>query len=281
MSGMNFLAQVIASIFLLHSKTPQNHPPESCVEDVAANCTRELISCATDLDCISVLVCITGCDPEDAECSYTCGMIGLDNQPFLDMSQCMADIGCLPTYPDDGICLAEDSDALQELTDLPNQVAGDWWVVKGQNCGQDGWPGAYDWYPCQHHRIFELDDGSWINNITYCAGSDSVCSSPIFTTIPIAYSWAPGVMRLDYPPSEAPVSPQIEYYRYMTYPSDYVFVAWCASTPVVNYNGAFILSRNRNLDGLADLPEVEAEFRATAERLGIDYDSMCETDNTE
>ena len=39
----------------------------------------------------------------------------------------------------------------QELNNLPNQVAGDWWVVKGQNCGQDGWPGGYDWYPCQGH----------------------------------------------------------------------------------------------------------------------------------
>ena len=62
-------------------------------------------------------------------------------------------------------------------------------------------------------------------------------------------------------------------------PNDYVFVAWCASTPVVNYNGAFVLSRHRNLDALS--PEAEGEFRATAEKLGIDYDSMCETDNTE
>ena len=98
---------------------------------------------------------------------------------------------------------------VQELTDLPNQVSGDWWVVKGQNCGQEGWPGAYDWYPCQHHRLIELEDGSWINNITYCAGSDSVCSSPIFVTTPIAYMWAPGVIKLDYPPTEAPVSPQV------------------------------------------------------------------------
>ena len=82
-------------------------------------------------------------------------------------------------------------------------------MVKGQNCGQEGWPGAYDWYPCQHHRLIELEDGSWINNITYCAGSDSVCSSPIFVTTPIAYMWAPGVIKLDYPATEAPVSPQV------------------------------------------------------------------------
>ena len=68
----------------------------------------------------------------------------------------------------------------------------------------------------------------------------------------------------------------------MSFPHpDYAFVAWCASTPVVNYNGAFILSRNRNLDGLAELPEVEAELRETAEKLGIEYEAMCETDNAE
>ena len=76
-----------------------------------------------DLDCISVLLCIAGCDPEDAECSYTCGMIGLENQPFLDISQCMADLGCLPTYPDDGTCLAEDADALQVASSV--ELLGD------------------------------------------------------------------------------------------------------------------------------------------------------------
>ena len=68
----------------------------------------------------------------------------------------------------------------------------------------------------------------------------------------------------------------------MSFPHpDYVFVAWCATGPLVDHNGAFILSRGRNLAGLADLPEVEAELLATAEKLGIDYDTMCESDNTD
>ena len=46
-------------------------------------------------------------------------------------------------YEDDGICMAEDSDALQEITDI-SQVQGDWWVLKGQNCGQDEiWRGKH------------------------------------------------------------------------------------------------------------------------------------------
>ena len=63
--------------------------------------------------CISALVCMAQCDLEDVDCAFTCGMLALDNQPFLDISQCMADIGCLPEYPDDGVCLAEDSQAIQ------------------------------------------------------------------------------------------------------------------------------------------------------------------------
>ena len=55
----------------------------------------------------------------------------------------------------------------------------------------------------------------------------------------------------------------------------------CGSNPALNFNGAFVLARERNLDGLAFLPEVELVLRATAESLGIDYDAMCESDNTD
>ena len=62
---------------------------------------------------MGAILCTGRCDEDDAECAFECGMDALDNQPFLDISQCMADIGCLPEYPDDGVCLAEDSQAIQ------------------------------------------------------------------------------------------------------------------------------------------------------------------------
>ena len=65
---------------------------------------------------MKAVLCMMRCDatdPTDAECAFECSMLALDNQPFLDINQCMADIGCLPEYPDDGICLAEDSQAIQ------------------------------------------------------------------------------------------------------------------------------------------------------------------------
>ena len=48
---MNLLAQVITPILLLNSKHPKNIPatPKDCVEDVAANCMSEIITCATVL----------------------------------------------------------------------------------------------------------------------------------------------------------------------------------------------------------------------------------------
>ena len=82
-------------------------------------------------------------------------------------------------------------------------------MVKGQNCGQEGWPGGYDWYPCQHERYLEVEEEVWINNTTYCAGSDSVCSTPILVTTPNAELKAPGVVRLDYPKGDAPIVPQV------------------------------------------------------------------------
>ena len=99
--------------------------------------------------------------------------------------------------------------SIQDLTDV-SQIAGDWWVVKGQNCGQEGWPSGLDGYPCQHSRFIELSDGSWINNVTYCHGSDSVCSTPIMVVTPDVSLKLPGVVRTDYPEGEAPMRPQVE-----------------------------------------------------------------------
>ncbi len=146
--------------------------------------------------------------PDEAQCSFACGMLD-GNENFSNLLKCMVDNGCMPQYEDDGLCLAADSDALQDLVDI-DSVKGDWWVLKGQNCGQDDvWRGAYDWYPCQHGRFVKVDDGSWINNTTYCNGKDSQCTSDYIVTIPKLSMVSPGVVRHDYPEGEAPIVPQV------------------------------------------------------------------------
>ena len=97
----------------------------------------------------------------------------------------------------------------QDITDI-EQVQGDWWVLKGQNCGQDDiWHGAYDWYPCQHGRFEKVDEGYWINNTTYCNGNNNECTSDLIVTIPKLSIPSPGVVRHDYPEGEAPIVPQV------------------------------------------------------------------------
>ena len=61
---------------------------------------------------------------------------------------------------------------------------------------------------------------------------------------------------------------------------DWAFVVMCGSNPALNFNGAFVLTREKSIKALDSLPNVELALRATAESLGIDYDSMCESDNT-
>ena len=89
------------------------------------------------------------CEPTDSDCAFTCSMAGLENQHFLDfmqvglqpkgkgvdlpystglifsgskshlfMLQCNADIGCLPNYPPDGVCLATADQALQVISKI-------------------------------------------------------------------------------------------------------------------------------------------------------------------
>ena len=63
-------------------------------------------------------------------------------------------------------------------------MAGDWWTVYGESCGQlDGhgdWSGSHDWVPCSHARFLQVEEEEWINNTTFCVGSDSVCQVSIY-----------------------------------------------------------------------------------------------------
>ena len=59
-------------------------------------------------------------------------------------------------------------------------------------------------------------EGDWINNTTYCNGKDSECTSELIVTVPKISLSSPGVVRHDYPNTEAPVTPQVSFYSKMT-----------------------------------------------------------------
>jgi hypothetical protein len=65
----------------------------------------------------------------------------------------------------------------------------------------------------------------------------------------------------------------------VSYPDpDWALVIWCGSNPALDYNGGFVISRHRSLGMLP--ADVEVELREAAERFGINYDTLCESDNT-
>lgn len=245
---------------------------------IATHCFLEAAQCYFDSQCFQVLQCLQECagKPDEAQCSFACGMTD-GNEHFRALLKCMVEGGCMPEYEPDGTCLARDDQALQDVVSL-EQVQGDWWVLKGQNCGQEGWRGGYDWYPCQHGRFLQVDQDEWINNTTYCNGKDSVCTSDTIVTVPKISLVAPGVVRHDYPDGEAPIVPQIEDWKFVAYPDpDWALVIWCGTNPVLEYNGAFVASRQRHL---FDLPsDVEVKLREAATSFGIDFDAMCVSDN--
>jgi len=249
---------------------------------IMTHCLLEFTSCSLDSQCMEILNCMSACDPTDAECGFTCGM-GSEagkNPHFVSLLACMVENGCIERYEESGACLAEDGLAL-DTTDY-SLVSGDWWTVYGQSCGQTDshgeWAGAYDWYPCSHAR-FRLTDNGWINNTTYCPGSDSVCHGDLLVTVPQVYWSSPGVLRHDYPQSEAPVIPQIEDWKWMWVSEDnnWSVVIWCGSNPMLDYNGAFVLSRERSDGSLP--PELEPVIREELGKYGLNLDEMCLTNS--
>jgi len=100
----------------------------------------------------------------------------------------------------------------------------------------------------------------------------------VIVTVPHATLPSPGLIRLDY--DDEPLLPQVEKWHIVSYPeAGYMMVFWCGTNPALDYNGGFVLSRTRTQNDMK--PETEAEFRSVASSLGVDYDAMCVTDNTD
>ena len=125
-------------------------------------------------------------------------------------------------------------------------------------------------------------DGSWINNTTFCGGNDSKClNDKYYVTVPQIYIEAdrPGIVVHDYPLGQAPLVPQIEDWKFVSIPHpDWALVVWCGHNPLIQFNGAYIISRQRSLDNIPK--EVEEEFRRVAPQFSLDYDQLCVSDNT-
>eukprot|EP00929_Paragymnodinium_shiwhaense_P093049 TRINITY_DN5309_c0_g1_i1.p1 TRINITY_DN5309_c0_g1~~TRINITY_DN5309_c0_g1_i1.p1 ORF type:complete len:402 (-),score=89.56 TRINITY_DN5309_c0_g1_i1:302-1435(-) len=283
------------------------------------HCTKEFTACAAKSligePCLKTMECEMGCGKLEKEvghnrapgCSYICEMTtGYKSPAFTDLMTCGKDNKCLPFYPDDGECLATDADALQNVTSL-DQLEGDWWVIKGINCGQvtDGtpfhpgmgypplnptkgknFPGGYDWYPCQHERFvksnghdFPFPTSPWVNNITYCGGANGglkECNTSIIDTVANVTLCAKGVVCHNY--TDAPLKPQFEHWRIISWPHpDYMFTLWCGGTPLLKYNGGITLSKHRSIEGMPKW--VEENFRQTAKRFGVEWEQMCPSNN--
>ena len=197
---------------------------------LAGNCVAPLASCASSLQCMRTVGCVNGCilehlyqEDKVAACAYLCEMThGYQNTEFTDLIGCMLDSQCLEQYPEDGPCIGANKDGLQTVTKMED-IEGDWWVLRGINCGQAPYPGGYDWYPCQHERFIKDSDGQWINKViqfshfaqshlihkpqvTYCGGSQDSCVTDMIVTVANVSMTAPGVVHHDY--TDAPLSPQ-------------------------------------------------------------------------
>ena len=124
-------------------------------------CGKETKACGTDWKCVKAGACNADCQFFHKKTSESCNLLcelnyGYNSTAYRHLMQCMADHKCLPvTGKSDGICEATDAQTLQNVTSIEQigQVpgkSGKWWIVRGQNCGQNSdWPAGFDYFPCQ------------------------------------------------------------------------------------------------------------------------------------
>jgi hypothetical protein len=250
---------------------------------IGKSCKLPAAKCFTNMKCAQTIGCIQTClldniDSEDkiAACAYICEMTyGYENNQFKEMIDCMLKNECLLEYPEDGPCKGSNADAITSVKTMED-IEGDWWVLRGINCGEGVYPGGYDWYPCQHERFIKSANGQWINNVTYCGGKHDQCSTDIIVTIANVSMPAPGVVNHKY--TDAPLDPQEEDWRLVSMPHpDYALMLWCGRLPVLDYAGGIVISRHRDDSGMP--AEVVQEFRDVLKKHDIDWDKTCPSNN--
>ena len=77
------------------------------------------------------------------------------------------------------------------------QVKGKWWIVRGLNCGQPGWPAGFDRLPCQRDEFVSVN-GRWIDRVAYCGGSNGTCSTGMIYSVANVSINVPGVLSVRY-----------------------------------------------------------------------------------
>merc|ERR1711907_78681 len=125
----------LTSITNINAQDP--NPKIGCIVE---HCTPEVAYCELKKDCRDAMNCFRKCasvkDNKTPGCAYLCEMTDGKNSPrYQPVLDCMYNNKCMGHYPKDGTCLARDEDAVQNITSLA-MLKGDWWVLKGINCGQ-------------------------------------------------------------------------------------------------------------------------------------------------
>eukprot|EP00820_Chromera_velia_P018347 Cvel_6806.t1-p1 / transcript=Cvel_6806.t1 / gene=Cvel_6806 / organism=Chromera_velia_CCMP2878 / gene_product=Violaxanthin de-epoxidase, chloroplastic, putative / transcript_product=Violaxanthin de-epoxidase, chloroplastic, putative / location=Cvel_scaffold342:91320-97687(+) / protein_length=457 / sequence_SO=supercontig / SO=protein_coding / is_pseudo=false len=245
---------------------------------VMSKCPNVFTNCLKDEKCREAMFCNARCESAENKnaCNLLCSLTsGYENKPYGNFIQCLADAKALPDLPPDGKCLATDEDALPILKDL-KQIEGRWWIVKGLNCGQEGWPAGFDGFPCQRDEFILREDGTWVDEIAYCGGKEDTCTTPMVYTRANATITSPGVMAHYY--LDPPLSPQVEQWRLLSWPHpDWMLYIYCGVTPAGEYSGGSVVSRQLSLDKIPK--DIEEEFRKVAKKFNFDYDEMCVSDN--
>jgi hypothetical protein len=233
---------------------------------IATHCPVITVKCMLDSACFDTFLCIAECDQTKPGCDLNCEVKETrDISLFTEFTECIFDNKCRDQMPDDGKCRVKDADGQKNLTTV-DDIAGDWWVIRGLNP-------HYDSFPCQHNRYRKDENGIWTNNVTWI---DTFHGHQVIGAVPVVNMSSPGVYNHYYDNLS-----QVEPWIVISMPHpDYLLMLWCGYNPVLKYAGGILMSRDNNYDHIPK--DIEDIFRQAVAEHGIDLDNdMFVNDNSQ
>lgn len=235
------------------------------------HCSKQNATCLADSACAGNMTCVPACywpapSEDSSTCFIECQQAMAANNEYVDLIRCWGEHYCQESRPKfGGSCRATHArEGVQQINDL-GKMEGVWWAVMswGWACG--------DTSKCRMSNISEASllqcfdakkNGSWI----------TVKEQSQLTLV------GPGIIRSTKIDTKPDPFETLENHI-VDYDDSYQLHIWCGGNQDVTFNGALVVSRNRNISSINNA--TLDRFKANVTARGYDPADNCTFDNTD
>jgi len=265
-------------------------PDSVDLECTLTNCRSEFANCFGTSACLKTLICLGSCNEDNPRCGFDCGFFDNPDPNLIDFITCNTVNKC-SAVENYGSCHGRDNDVDPSVS-TPDQIVGQWWVIRGLNCGNGASGPGYGWdnFPCYSETITKSSDGTYASADKYCYDKNRACirddsrartggrSDTRYIDISASLEEVgSGIFkkRLMTPGQKLPQFKRVRTLAVLA--PDVFLVSSCAMTGSIRINNVQVISKSR--DRVLSDDDIKMLSQATA-KVGVNFNQMCTIDNS-